>query len=84
TSDAFKQHLTVRERECLAFAAHGKSSEETAYELGISKMTVDGYREEIKRKLEAVNITQAVFEAVKHGYLGAFDKVWSRSEETKA
>ena len=80
TPDAFSETPTAREIECLCYAAYGKSSEETAQILGISKMTVEGYRNDVKRKLNAENITQAVFEAVKHGYIGAFDKIWKKKD----
>ena len=80
------EKLTSRELDCLYLAANGKSSEETAKILNISKLTVDGYRSEIKRKLNVANIAQAVFEAVKLGYIGAFSKVWQQQDpisETK-
>ena len=74
------EKLTIREIDCLHWAAHGKSSEETGLILGISKTTVESYRNEIKRKLNSVNIAQAVFEGVKYGYIGAFNKNWNRTD----
>ena len=82
TGSTFHEKLTGRELDCLHWAAYGKSSEQTGEILNISKLTVDGYRSEVKRKLNAANMAQAVFEAVKFGYLGAFDKAWKRSDPT--
>ncbi|MBM3887017.1 helix-turn-helix transcriptional regulator, partial [Candidatus Dependentiae bacterium] len=80
TGSAFHEKLTGREIDCLYWAAYGKSSEETANILKLSKLTIDGYRSSVKRKLNAANMAQAVFEAVRHGYLGAFDKAWKISD----
>lgn len=60
-------HLTVREKECLHWAAKGKSSEETALILAVKKSTVNYYRKQIKEKLNCINMTQAVYEALKQG-----------------
>lgn len=68
-----KHGLTEREIECLYWAANGKSSEETAVILQIKSSTVDDYRMQIKKKLNCNNLVQAVYEAVKQGYIGAFN-----------
>lgn len=57
--------LTSREKECLHWAARGKSSEETALILKISVATVNTYRKQTKAKLNCVNMTQAVYKAIK-------------------
>ncbi len=80
TNQNSPEKLTAREIECLYLAANGKSSEETAKLLHIGKTTVDTYRNEVKRKLNAINITHAVFEAIKFGYIGAFNKNWTHSD----
>lgn len=72
--------LTVREIESLHLAALGKTSEETAIIMGISTSTIDAYREEAKRKLAATNMPHAVFEAIKYGYIGSFNKIWNRPD----
>jgi len=61
------QPLTSREVECLYWAAHGKSSEETSLILGVSLETVKSHRKRALKKLNVVNVTQAVFEAAKRG-----------------
>jgi LuxR family quorum sensing-dependent transcriptional regulator len=52
--------LTLREREVLAWAAHGKSAWEIGQILHISKRTVDEHTQSAARKLGATNKTQAV------------------------
>lgn len=52
--------LTAREREVLAWAAHGKSSWEIGMILNIAKRTVDEHTQVATRKLGAANRTQAV------------------------
>lgn len=67
--------LTKREVDILFWAAQGKTSNETSIILGISQSTVDDYRKSAINKLDCSNITHTVFEAVKLGYLGAFNKI---------
>ena len=55
-----KRPLTQREREVLAWAAHGKSAWEIGEILHIAKRTVDEHAQSAFRKLGAVNRTQAV------------------------
>jgi DNA-binding CsgD family transcriptional regulator len=69
------QKLTNREIECLYWAANGKSSAETAMILKIKPATVDEYRMKIKKKLNCSNLVHAVYEAIKRGYIGAFNKI---------
>lgn len=61
--------LTNREMSCLYFAAIGKSIDETAQLLGIKQSTVKTYRKEIIRKLQCNNMTHAVFEGIRLGYV---------------
>jgi DNA-binding CsgD family transcriptional regulator len=67
--------LTEREVECLYWAANGKSSHETAVILKIKPSTVEEYRKKIKKKLNCNNLVQAVYEGVKRGYIGAFNRI---------
>lgn len=67
-------HLTEREAECLYWAAQGKSSEETAIIMSISRYTVEDFRKSIKRKLNCTTLVQAIYESIKHGHLGAFNR----------
>lgn len=70
-----KQQLTEREVECLYWAAHGKSSDETATILKIKKYTVEEYRKNIKQKLNCYTMAHAVYEGIKRGYIGAFNRL---------
>jgi DNA-binding CsgD family transcriptional regulator len=65
----FSSKLSDKEIACLYWAAQGKSSAQTAKIMKMSKATVELYRKNIKKKLNCTNITQSVFEGLKHGYL---------------
>ena len=56
--------LSAREIECLYWASCGKTSEETAIILGLSKRGVRFHIDNVLFKLNAVNIAQAVGKAV--------------------
>ena len=64
--------LTAREREVLTWAAAGKSAWETSCILGSSERTVIAHLENIRRKLNAANTTQAVAIALQAGDLQPF------------
>lgn len=61
--------LTPRERECLTWAAEGKSEWEISQILGISEHTSEKHLLNAKHKLGAVNRVQAVAEAIRRGYI---------------
>jgi LuxR family quorum sensing-dependent transcriptional regulator len=61
--------LTPRERECLRWAAAGKSEWEISQILGISEHTSEKHLLNAKFKLGAVNRVQAVAEAIRRGYI---------------
>jgi LuxR family quorum sensing-dependent transcriptional regulator len=61
--------LTPRERECLKWAAVGKSEWEISQILGISEHTSEKHLLNAKGKLGAVNRVQAVAEAIRRGYI---------------
>lgn len=61
--------LSGRERECLTWAAAGKSSWEISQILCLSENTVTGYLKAAARKLGCVNRTQAVAEAIRTGQI---------------
>lgn len=61
--------LTDRERECLLWAAEGKTSEETALILGVAERTVIFHLQNAARKLNVTNRSQAVARAVAQGYI---------------
>jgi DNA-binding CsgD family transcriptional regulator len=65
----FDDCLTQQERGCLFYAAHGYSVKETAEFLGCAERTTKYYRKEILRKLECVNMAQAVFIGIRYNYL---------------
>jgi LuxR family quorum sensing-dependent transcriptional regulator len=61
--------LTPRERECLQWAAIGKSEWEISRILGISEHTSEKHLLNAKTKLGAANRVQAVAEAIRRGYI---------------
>jgi LuxR family quorum sensing-dependent transcriptional regulator len=61
--------LTAREREVLAWAAAGKSSQDTAQLLDLAVGTVNFHLARSREKLNAVTTTQAVAVAVRDGHL---------------
>lgn len=61
--------LSQRERQCLAWAARGKTLAETAVLMGITPRTVEFHLENARRKLGAVTIAHAVAQAVRRGFL---------------
>lgn len=61
--------LSVREVECLKWAAAGKTIWETAAILNIADTTVKFYLENARAKLGVVNTTQAVAKAIQSGLL---------------
>lgn len=52
--------LTNRERDCLAFVAEGKTDWEISVILGVSEATANFHVDNARRKLDAVNRSQAV------------------------
>lgn len=61
--------LTARERECLLWAAEGKTSWDTAHILDISERTVLFHLQNAAHKLNVNNRAQAVARAVAQGYV---------------
>lgn len=61
--------LTDRERECMRWAALGKSEWEISQILGISEHTSEKHLLSAKTKLGATNRVHAVAEAIRHGYI---------------
>ncbi len=61
--------LSERELECLKWTAGGKTSAEIATILSLSEHTVNHYLISATRKLEAVNRTQAVANAIRRGWI---------------
>lgn len=67
--DSVKPCLTVRELEVLKWTANGKSSQDIADILTVSKNTVDFHVKNAVTKLHAANKTAAVVRAAMMGYL---------------
>lgn len=69
THNARSEHptLTYREREVLSWTAAGKSAEDVACILGISRYTVDRHLTNIREKYGAVNTLHAVAKAMANG-----------------
>jgi LuxR family transcriptional regulator, quorum-sensing system regulator CviR len=61
--------LSIREKEVLNWLKQGKSSWEMSVILGISERTVNFHVYNMMRKLDAVNRTQAVAAALRHGLI---------------
>lgn len=64
-----RTELTPRERECLLWAAEGKTAVDTAQILSISECTVNFHLQNAARKLNVHNRAQAVARAVAQGYV---------------
>jgi DNA-binding CsgD family transcriptional regulator len=56
--------LTKRERECLSWAATGKTAAETALTLSLSETTIIYHLSKARRKLEAENSRHAISRAI--------------------
>ncbi len=61
--------LSQRERQCLAWAARGKTVADAAILIGISPRTVVFHLEKARHKLNASSIAQCVAEAMRRGLL---------------
>lgn len=64
-----RAELTSREKECMRWAALGKSEWEISQILGISEHTSEKHLLNAKAKLGAANRVQAVAEAIRQGYI---------------
>jgi DNA-binding CsgD family transcriptional regulator len=62
-------NLSPRETEILTWIAAGKTDEEIAVILGISRNTVDTHMRHVFRKLDATNRVTAVVAGLTHGYI---------------
>lgn len=65
--DPDRNRLTHREKEILKWMSEGKSAEDVACILGISKLTVDRHLKNIREKLDAINTLHAIVKATKLG-----------------
>ena len=68
-SRAHTLRLTEREQETLKWAALGKTSDDIADILGLTKRTVDQHFENAARKLGTVNRVQTVVKAFRHNLI---------------
>lgn len=59
--------LTVRERDCLRYAADGLLQEAIAHRLDLARVTVETHLRNAKRKLKARTLSQAVARAIAFG-----------------
>lgn len=64
-----KIQLTRREEEILKFFASGKTSKEVAYELGVSKPTVDTHRRNMLKKNRVASTSELVGKAIRNGWI---------------
>jgi DNA-binding CsgD family transcriptional regulator len=61
--------LSNREKSCLLLAAKGKTAQQTADLLDVKSSTIRTWHKKIKKKLECQTLAQAVFEAMRYGYI---------------
>jgi DNA-binding CsgD family transcriptional regulator len=61
--------LSVRETEIIRWSAYGKTSEEIAIILGISKFTVERHLKASCAKLDSANKVELVYKATKYGII---------------
>lgn len=71
--------LTQLEWDALWYAAQGHSSSTTGQEIGISEGAAKAARQRVCRKLQVVNITQAVYVAMTRGIIGTYRDCGRRS-----
>lgn len=65
----FNQCLDKKECVCLFWAAKGKTTEETAKIMNMSSGSIEASRRNIKRKLQASSLAQAVFEGMRFDFI---------------
>lgn len=68
---ALADHLTSRERQCLALLVDGASTSRIARELGVSSVTVRSHIRSVFAKLGVHSRLEAASFAVRHGLFGA-------------
>lgn len=76
------EELSEREKECLVWAAQGKSTKEIARILAISPHTVETYSKNIKEKMHCTTMIEAVMEGMLRGVIGAVNR-WGTIERPK-
>lgn len=73
-----ERNISDKELMALYWSALGKTSEEASMILGVSKNSINTYRQNVTEKLNCSNITHAVFEASKRGIFSFVDKTHSK------
>lgn len=73
----FDNRLTLQERLCLLYAAHGYSVKQTAKLLNCDLRKARYHREEILKKLQCINIAHAVFVGLKYGHILPYEEMHS-------
>jgi two-component system, NarL family, nitrate/nitrite response regulator NarL len=67
TAPSIDELLTERQVEILTMLAHGKSSKEIAFDLGLSSKTVDVHRARIMERLGVSDVASLTLYAVRNG-----------------
>lgn len=67
--DGFRYDLSARERDILALAANGAQRQQIAFQLNISVPTVDLHLANLRRKMNAHTIAEAVAKGYRYGVL---------------
>lgn len=62
-------HLTPQELKCLYWSAQGKTIDEVAMILNISKHTAKNYLSNVKTKLNVFKMATAIYQATKMGLI---------------
>lgn len=63
-ADCSQHFLSNKEVDCIHWCALGKTAEETAIILGVTKKTIEAHLENAKKKLNCVNKQQLVYKAM--------------------
>jgi DNA-binding CsgD family transcriptional regulator len=64
------KRIGTREKEVLFWTSEGKTAEEVATILGISKRTVEWHLRNVRDKTKTTNVVHSIAMAVKYGVIG--------------
>jgi DNA-binding CsgD family transcriptional regulator len=78
----FHPRLSEREKSCLLLAAKGKTAQQSADILDVKSTTIRTWHKKIKQKLACKTITQAVYEAIRYGYLPLYQEELKSTEKS--
>lgn len=70
-----EHYITYRELQCFKWLVKGKTADEIAMILDISKRTVDVHCNNIKRKLDCVKLTQVAYKLALAGINDVLERI---------